>query len=623
MQIVMTKEVANCLALFDARTDTFGVADVATAVEAAAGGRTLTSEQRLAVWPEWAAFAFDVHPTPDGGPWRTYFQPQMTRRAGDVVHHSPDLRQADTAVIAYWSGRARTANHPILVARYADLVWDFTRPVTSGRPPVEFARRAIDAYVAAIDLDGGNAWGDNFYNIPRVLSLAQSIRDETRVKEVVRATISYADRTARDDKLGTYAYLFDYLLPRRKGPPLTSEQESQIVGRFERVFTEMMRPEGPWKSDPYSIKGVGERLAAYYARTGRDTEASRTLTEVALAFERRAEQADALSGMLLLEEARSMHARAGRRDEVERVQAESQRLAPAAEAGMQRVTVSYEVTDAELETYLVAVTEGGPRKALARLAIGFIPDQKKVAGEVAELARRYPAYGMFADTAKVLGESHFEADIGDDAGDPDGRMVYHTAQRVQLQSPWVGWVFDRLFRDGMTVNDLVSFVQQSSLFEAERLPLIRQAVEAHVAEDYVKSIHALVPQIERALVRLPPVATGKPNNKPHRSARGFMQFQSLNDVLEPHAWPVKGDLGENFRMYLLSVLAHPKGMNVRNDVCHGLWPPAAFTRAASERLLHVLVAVAMLNPSAGADVAAEENTPVGTSPPAAPPPPSA
>lgn len=57
---------------------------------------------------------------------------------------------------------------------------------------------------------------------------------------------------------------------------------------------------------------------------------------------------------------------------------------------------------------------------------------------------------------------------------------------------------------------------------------------------------------------------------------------------------VKRILGENLRMYLLSTLAHNKGLNIRNEVCHGLWTTAEFTKTASERVLHILLSVSML-----------------------------
>ena len=87
---------------------------------------------------------------------------------------------------------------------------------------------------------------------------------------------------------------------------------------------------------------------------------------------------------------------------------------------------------------------------------------------------------------------------------------------------------------------------------------------------------------------------GKPSNKAHRTGRGVMQFKNLNDLLQRAEWSIPGERGEDLRMYLLAMLAHPKGLNIRNAVAHGLLTDSEFDRALSERVLHVLFAVALI-----------------------------
>ena len=143
----------------------------------------------------------------------------------------------------------------------------------------------------------------------------------------------------------------------------------------------------------------------------------------------------------------------------------------------------------------------------------------------------------------------------------------------------------------MTPEHVVDFVVQSPLFTDDRLPLIRRGVQAHFVGDYVQAIHVLIPQLERAVVGLTSLLGGT-STKPHRSSRAVMQSKSLNDALDDD--DVRRILGPDLRMYLVSMLSHPKGMNIRNDVSHGLWSPQAFSKQASERVLHVLLALGSL-----------------------------
>lgn len=594
MPIKPPSEIAALLAKFDARADMFELLEVLDGVEkAVADPKALSPEGKRGWWAEYAAFAFEIDETSDGGPWKTYYQPIMTAGQGESIQARPDLREADADVIAYWSERAKAVKHPALAARYADLVWDTTKFVTKGKPGIEFARLAIDSYVAGLYRDDGVAWSDNFYNLRRALGLALSIKDEKRVDEVVLATLDYANKTEDDRKLGTYCYLLDNLLPPQKGPTLSQDQERTIVEKFETIFAEMTKPGGLWDLDPHRPHEVGRQLADYYHRVGKPEERTRIFRAIAEGFERRARKGDALGAILFLGEARKHYLEAGLRTEADRVQAEAQKVGSEAEAQMVPTGVEYEVSTEELEGFLNSMVEGGLEDALLRLTLIFIPDQDEVAKQLKNVAKDSPMYAMFSDAAKKMGHGHIEADVGDDRGDPDGLMIHRTAEFIQFDTPWISWTFGRMIQDGLTASRFADFVCLCELFTPDRVRLVRQGLEAHFTGDYARAIHFLVPQIERALVNLPPLA-GKPSNKSHRTGRGVMQFKNLNDLLAKDQWPISDKMGENLRMYLLATLAHPKGLNIRNDVCHGLWPMDRFTRIASERVLHVLLAVSML-----------------------------
>lgn len=599
MTLTPNPTVMEVLAKFDIRTDAFEVNDVSHALLAASKDLgKVPEEARLAWWAEWAAMSFDVRERPDNGPWNTYFQPVMTlERKDGTAEYRPDLRDANADVIAYWAERANAAKHPVLIARYSDLVWDATEFVTKtkrGRDTFEYLTRAIDNYIAASRIDDGSAWSDTHFNLGRALELAISVKDTARTAEVVNATFEYVNRTADDDKIGTYCYLFDNLLPPNKGPQLTEEQERDIITRFETKFTEITTPGGQWDVDPHRARDIGTRLAAYYQRRGSKDDRIRVLRGIAQAFERRAKIGDALTGVFFLDDARDIYVEAGLRDDADRVQLESQRMHPEAAKQMAPITVKQEIKQTEIDVFLSKLTEGGLEQSLIRLVVNFVPDQQELAKHIEQRDEESPIQAIFAP--KLMDSAHLTADIGDETGDPDGRMVYETSLFCQFRTPWIAWAFDHLIKGGLNGAQVVAFVRQSALFTDDRIALVQRGVDAHVEGDFALAIHFLIPQIERALVNLLP-HVGKPSNKQHRAGRGVMQFKNLNDLLTKEGWPVPGENGENLRLYLLAALAHPKGMNIRNEICHGLWPTERFTKAASERVLHVLLAVSMLRPA--------------------------
>lgn len=600
MAIQLPPEVVAVLEAFDSRADTFEVYTVMSAVEAAIPNpQSLSAEARRGWWSEYVAFALRAREAPDDGPWKTYFQPMMTIGQGEAIQCRPDLRDADGETIRYWSERARAVKHPVLAARYADLVWDTTEFVTKerrGRDKFEYVTRAIDGYIAAARLDDGASWGDTRDTLTRALKLALSIKDAARTMEAVEATIDYVERTADNDHIGTYCYLFDNLLPAEHGPELTERQESHIVKMFETQFSEMTSTGTRWDADPYGPRDVGLRLAGYYARKGKADDRKRVIRAIAEAFERRAKLGDAISAVLFLQDARDHFLQAGMKDEADRVQLQSQRAGPEAQKQLVPMATETEMPPDIVEGYLAWLMEQGITIGLSRLARHSVPDQLELERRASDIAAEYPLAAMFMESSIVLGHGHIQANLGDDADDPDGKAVHRTAEYLhQFDRWWLHWGLEHMTSKGLDAAQVMQFIRQCALFPTNHIPLVQQGVEAHFAGDFPQSIHLLIPQIERALVNMLPFA-GKPSNKAHRTGRGVMQAKGLNDVLTKAEWPLSGESGEQLRVYLLSALAHPKGLNIRNYVCHGLWPSDHFTKPVSERVLHVLLTVSLIRP---------------------------
>ncbi len=598
MGIRTPQEFDAVLALFDEKAEIFEINDVAAALRSAVSDyKSLDNDTKKGHWAETAAFAFALR---DGkSPWLTHFFPSMSGTNGDgSPFYIPDLSHADFETLEYWSVRANTVKHPVLVARYADLVWDTTGFITKKkrrRTDFEHGILAVDAYLAAAKIDDGSAWTDTHRNLRRALTIALSIKDSARIGQTSEVMLDYVDRTSDENHIGTYAYLMESLLPSKGGPVLSKAQEESIVGLFESRFKLMTTAGGKWDVDPHAPRAIGVLLANYYSRKNLIGDQRRVLSAIAKAFERRASIGDASTGLLFLEHARDYFVEAALPEEAERIQRLSQELGPKAEQSLIRSTISQEIPKAELEAYLAAVMEGTISDALFRFTRYLIPSQDELKKQIEQLKQTHPLYSMFANSPVVLGDGHIKANIGDDTDDPDGRMVYETAQRVRFQSFWIAQTIDRLVAEGLTSTTLIEFIRPCLLFAEDRLPFIQRGLDAHFMGDYVQSIHLLIPQLERALVSLL-YQSGRASNKQHRTGRGVMQSKNLNNVLNSEGWPLTDKRAEDLRMYLLSTLAHPKGLNFRNEVCHGLWSAQHFVRPVSDILLHLLLSVSLLRP---------------------------
>jgi hypothetical protein len=114
----------------------FDESDVAGRISAAAKNVESPSEsEKKAANAECWAFGF--YPQDSGEPscWKTHFGPSMVW--GDA--RVPDIAWLDVECFAYWTGRMSKARHPLLRARYADLVWDLSKVACGLKPPIDGA----------------------------------------------------------------------------------------------------------------------------------------------------------------------------------------------------------------------------------------------------------------------------------------------------------------------------------------------------------------------------------------------------------------------------------------------------------------------------------------------------
>lgn len=143
-----------------------------------------------------------------------------------------------------------------------------------------------------------------------------------------------------------------------------------------------------------------------------------------------------------------------------------------------------------------------------------------------------------------------------------------------------------LENDGkITAQDFINVLSDYGL-DNDLLELIRRGMDRHFAKDYISSIHILTPQIEATLRYLQ-------NNKGIR----LLKVKEKDTIMDLELGNLLRDkdtrnlLGEDFVKYLEVKFTDPKGMNLRNEVSHGLLPYEEFNHVKS---LSVIVAIILL-----------------------------
>jgi lysyl-tRNA synthetase class 1 len=113
------------------------------------------------------------------------------------------------------------------------------------------------------------------------------------------------------------------------------------------------------------------------------------------------------------------------------------------------------------------------------------------------------------------------------------------------------------------------------------------------AEDYVKCIHVLVPQVENSLRELLKILGG---SETKTDDEGAFQLKNMNDVL--HEPQVRDALDENLWSFLKVLYADKRGINLRNIVAHGIAPVEAFNCVNAGLVIQSIVLLSMIRPEA-------------------------
>lgn len=121
----LQEAVQSVLGKFDSATETFLEVAIADALRPLPAEIPASSQvDRDFWWAESAAMRFYRRADGEASVWGTTYGPMMSTTGDDGrPFYSPDIAEANTETIEYWKRRRDEAKHPILRARYSDLVW--------------------------------------------------------------------------------------------------------------------------------------------------------------------------------------------------------------------------------------------------------------------------------------------------------------------------------------------------------------------------------------------------------------------------------------------------------------------------------------------------------------------
>jgi hypothetical protein len=533
--------------------------------------------------------------------WDMYWQPlsSWTDRQG-TVHHDPDVTQVGDSIINEWQWIARSAEHPVLRARYADVAWEVAKFRVAGarmtketpapiKPDVDDAIQAIDGYLQAVERNLAQEVFDAGRYLGRAVELAASINDGGRLQRAKAMFLEYQAARIADPTFPFW--LFDDIAwQQRSALQFSATEKAGLIAGLERVLAFRADQSDPSLFDPHSAQDAADRLGQWQRLQGHELEARRAASTAGGAIEQAADLASGLTAIAMLERQAMRYRRLGDHESAARVEHAIRRRASQAKGELRRVSTPIEIPKEQLDSWADWAAGTTFEEGLARVVGANLIRKGQTEALVARLAEKATVLAHIP--ISIMREDGFSAAvIGSTSDDLEGRTVHMAANAFGYSAPLLAFAWARFrAKHHVDLERMMAWLSDTELFRGPRLAFMRDGLSAWFAEDWIKAISVLVPQIEAALRELLS-ALGGVVTRPDDHHGGF-QVVPLGDVLSDDL--MRSQLPEDIRFHLRVLLQDPRGLNLRNEFAHGMAAHALFDRGIANWVVHAIIMLGLI-----------------------------
>lgn len=577
--LIVPTSLEEIVQRYDAKEEPFNEFTIGGELKTARGALVEPCDaENLGAWSEVLAFALTTGQHEN--PWNSYFAPMGSGTdAEGKKHYFPDIAGTPPDAVAHWAARARSLNHPFLKARYADLAWELSGLIGKRKRDPEDARIAIDCYIDAIPRMAEEH--EHVLFAIRALDLAVLIGDASRT-ERARTALMDIHRGLMKTHSRMWWYAVDRLLEDKKAG-VTDAERAELIADLESIVATRSNSGDPAHFDPHEAQSATERLIPYYRRLRKHDEAQRLHRMVGQSFEYFASNADPMLAAALLQTATDEYRNAGLKEERDRTRILMQQKIGAAGENLQSIEHKIEITKDDMEKFLDQVVVDDLGESFVRIAREFMLKRGDLEQQVQKTLEEAPL--MAHITQMIYADDRVAAKIGSVEDDSFGRLFHQAKFAFQFERPWLAQAFQRLFeKHGVVPQHFAGWANRHGLFDD--MSLLMEGTSAWAREDHVKAAHVLVPQVERALRKIAD-ELGVPVTKAHPTVPETSVAIGIGEIL--YNAKVAEALGPDVTLHFQALYADPRGMNLRNEIAHGLMDADQFHWHVGNLIIHSLM----------------------------------
>lgn len=533
---------------------------------------------------ELLAFSFVEDQEDDYGKG-SYYGPESGFHTENGYQRSPNIDRIDENVINYWKNRAEETDNYLLKARYSDLVWEFSKVLKlKGSSNLQYVLMAINSYIEIIENRLFNTEMSLIKVSKRAFSLAQTINDLNEIQKTKGAMIKFEQGIESDSLPGLWGFSYDCLIGNRK-VNLDKDEESIIITMLEERLDRLFLSN---EDESNSIEHGAVRLAEYYSKKKQFSAIQDLLKKIEQLYETYETVENIHRTEYNFQRLYQLYKEHNMNEDASRVLARISRLGKQISDSLIYHEFSTEIKREELESLFEVLLKGDLEQDIFRVCLYFTPIKEETQKQVLELDSRYPLANFFSKS--ILSENgRMIATIGSVEDDLEGNILKQTADNLQISMQFLDLVINELTkRHDLSSERTFELLKLSPAFAEDKFEFIKQGINLFYTENYVASMHILIPQIEdslRNIIRICEGNTIKPNQK------GGFDAILLSDILKSKI--LEDVFNDDIILYFKVVLNDGRGLNLRNNLAHGLAGINTFNRGIANLVLHLLLIISL------------------------------
>jgi hypothetical protein len=520
-----------------------------------------------------------------------YFYHPIFQNVGEIYDdaRNREFSSVTKRTLAYWRERSSETPNLIFKIRYLGLVQELSEKM-EGKRDYKSASEFVNVVLTFTNgiLNQQEVKSSVFIGIKQKLYRAYLVAKSTngRICDVAELAYKFELKFEDFEKLGTWGFCFEwFILSREK--KLSDDLRDSIILGMEEKFSRCIQ-------ENYSVgaKETSKDLATHYRSEIQHNKKEEILVQYYDLLKRLFTQPDQsffLSNQL--EELKNTFYEFQLHDRYQEVLRHLQDLSgdtmKAMKSHQVKISLPIDKIDAEIDRYIDCPLD----KAIWNYTIINIPKKEERQDQVEKQIAEFPFRHMIKNNLVNAHGTKF-AEVGSAEDDFDGHLMLHYGKCFSFSHPFLVRVHEKIIdKFSLSGKKLVELLQESPIFSDDyiSIQMILHGIERLLEKDYISATHVLIPKIE-ALLRKVVILLSEDILK--KNSYGGEHYQTLDGLLRNPS--ITQCFSEDITYYFRAFLTDQRGLNVRNNVCHGFPYPLSFYEIIAHRLLHILFCIALV-----------------------------